>query len=224
MLLVPTIATLLGSACKLLSSYQLDFCKTSPRFSEETAVRCPGDTAGSSLAAWTWTRQCFKMLLKLDADPSPQSGWIAETLRLIRAPRGWRLGARQGTGSLVWWGEPYQLWVLGCTASDGLQLPGAIYGQQAPCTSHTIIIKSLLAGPAGLQLARLCRAVPGAGCDVLSLPVRRWGGICSSSAEREGEREKRIKQRRIGVVRWVVIDTSQVHAHTKSFQLGEKKI
>lgn len=84
MLLGPVIATPLGSACKLLSSYQLDFCKTSPRFSKEMAVQCPGDTAGSSLAVWTWTRQCFKMLLKLDTDPSPQSGWIAERMLLER--------------------------------------------------------------------------------------------------------------------------------------------
>lgn len=44
------IATPLGSAYKLVSSYQLDFCKTSPHFSKEMAVQCPRDAAGPGLA------------------------------------------------------------------------------------------------------------------------------------------------------------------------------
>lgn len=50
MLLGPMIATPLGSACKLLPIYQLDFCKTSPHFSKEMDVQCPRDAAG----CWPW--------------------------------------------------------------------------------------------------------------------------------------------------------------------------
>jgi len=83
MLLGPMTATPLGSTCKLLSSYQLDSSKTSPRFSKEAAVPCPRDAAG----CWPWfsTADLEKAtVLKPDTDPSAWSGWRKERVCLGR--------------------------------------------------------------------------------------------------------------------------------------------
>lgn len=85
MLLGPIIEPPLGSACKLLlPSYQMDFCKTSPYFPRKWPFNALGTllAAGPGLAPQAWQRQCFKMLLKLDMDPSPWSGQTVERMHL----------------------------------------------------------------------------------------------------------------------------------------------
>lgn len=81
MLLGPMIATSLGTACKLLPSYQLDFYKTSPYFSKKMAVQSPEDAAGC-WPQFSTTDLEKAMLLKLDADPSLWSGQTAELICL----------------------------------------------------------------------------------------------------------------------------------------------
>lgn len=76
--------------------------------------------------------------------------------------------------------------------SDRLQLLGALYGQETPCTGHTMIVKSLLTQPAGLQLSPALQSCSQQG--LLSLPVGRGRSAlllgvipCEGRGERKGE-------------------------------------